>query len=603
MFNYKDAIKELNKHTELYDSGTPVLSDKEWDDLYFQVVEYEKTHTPDKDSPTQNIHSNTLNKVEHSTPMLSLKKTKDIEEVKKFFKNKDIIAMAKLDGLTCRLTYKNGKLFRAETRGNGRVGEDVTHNAMLIHSIPKSLPYDVVVEGEVICKYSDYTGSSNVRNYAAGSMRLKVAEQRNLSFIAFDLISSDKSYSLLSEKLYDLGRDFEVVPYRFDFDTEALREQCIDLPIDGLVYKINDIKEYESLGKTEHSPNAALAFKFYDELYETELLDIIWTQGKTGNLTPVAKFKPVIIDGTNVQRASMHNLDIVEKILHTPSVGQKVYVCKSNMIIPQIHHAGESTNEIIEIPTICPDCGSELRVDITGVKQLVCVNKHCPAKIKNKLMRFAGKQALDIEGISNSTIEKLINLGWLTCLSDYFKLYTHREEWLQLDGFSDISVDKILNNIPKEIELWKLIANCGLENISKQTAIKLVDYFKDYSSFRKAIDERFDFSQIHGISSGISNTLLNFDYSELDDVLNYVKEVQLNKKSAGIKVCLTGKMSKARKDIVKFLEEHNAEEVAINKADFLVCNEPSSSSKYKKAVQLGIEIITEEELYAKLNDK
>lgn len=596
MFDYKETIKKLNKHTELYDLGTPAISDKEWDDLYFQIVEYEKTHKADKDSPTQKIHSNALNKVQHSTPMLSLKKTKDIEEVKKFFKDKDIIAMAKLDGLTCRLTYKDGKLFRAETRGNGLIGEDVTHNAMMIDNIPKELSEDIVVEGEVICKYSDYKGSSNVRNYAAGSMRLKVAEQRNLSFIAFDLISSN-DFSLLSEKLYELGKNFEVVPHRFDFDTEALREQCADLPIDGLVYKVNDIEEYEDAGRTEHSPNAALAFKFYDELYETKLLDIVWTQGKTGNLTPVAKFEPVVIDGTVVQNASMHNYELVEKLLQKPSVGQTVYVYKSNMIIPQIHHAGAPTDEEIKLPEICPDCGTPLQIDIKGVKQLMCNNKKCPAKIKNKLVNFAGKQALDIESLSISTVDKLIQLGWLTCLSDYFKLYTHREEWLNLNGFSEISVDKILNNIPKEIELWKLIASCGLENISKQTAIQLVDYFKTYEAFRKAVDEKFDFCSLKNIGITTANTIANFDYSELDDVMNYIEVAQLNKKSASVKVCLTGKMSKSRKEIVKFLEEHNAEETAIQKADFLVCNEPSNSSKYKKAVELGKQIITEKELY------
>ena len=349
---YLKAIEKLNEHTKYYDAGTPIISDEEWDNLYFEISKYEEeTGFISENSPTSSISyqvTNKLEKVTHSHPMLSLSKTKSIEDLKSFSTDETIL-IAKMDGLTCSLTYKKGALTLAETRGNGIIGENITHNAMVIDSIPKRLDTfdDLIVDGEIICDYESFKEFSNdfknPRNFASGSIRLLDSEEcskRKLSFVAWDLINSE--FTTLEENLNYLDiLGFTTVPRKIfenDSDIELLKEECkfLDYPIDGLVLKINDIEKYKSLGSNDHHPLGGIAFKFYDELFATELEDIIWTQGITGNLTPVAKFKPVNIDGTIVQRASMHNLDVLENLLGEPYIGQKIWVRKSNCIIPQV---------------------------------------------------------------------------------------------------------------------------------------------------------------------------------------------------------------------------------------------------------------------------
>lgn len=369
---YLSAIKKLNKWTEAYDNGYPEVSDKEWDDLYFEVKEFEKNNTAAKDSPSQTISYqvvNSLKKVTHSHPMLSLDKTKDINNLKSFIGNHDYILMAKMDGLTCSLTYQNGQLILAETRGNGIVGEDITHNANVIPSIPKSIPAlakygEVVIDGEIICTYSNFESFSteykNPRNFAAGSIRLldsQECEKRKLTFVAWDVIKGLDA-KRLSEKLdfLNISTTFKIVPFLTNNNTEELEEdinylkrQCENFysyPIDGMVVKYNKIDEYNAAGRTDHHFKGGLAYKFYDETYETEVKDIEWTMGRTGVLTPVAVFDPVDIDGSTVVRASLHNVSVMREILgDKPFKGQKIKVIKSNMIIPQIVWAEKSTRD------------------------------------------------------------------------------------------------------------------------------------------------------------------------------------------------------------------------------------------------------------------
>lgn len=352
------AVRQLNEWTEAYDKGQPVVSDKEWDDLYFELKKAEEELgiiLPD--SPTQKVNYtivNELQKVKHEyQPMLSLDKTKDIEEIKSFIGNRDWIAMLKLDGLTCRLTYEGGKLVRAETRGNGYEGEDITHNARVIPSIPQKITYPktLVVDGEMVCTFDTFeqfkNEYANARNFAAGSIRLldsKECSNRGLTFIAWDIIKSEMSHHYLVEKLIFLSElGFNTVP----FDNEAAIENTVELlqniaqyhhlPIDGIVFKWDNIKEYEAAGRTDHHFRGGLAYKFYDEEYETELLDIEYTMGRTGVLTPVAIYKDVEIDGATCNRASLHNISIMRTLLgETPYIGQKIWIYRSNMIIPQI---------------------------------------------------------------------------------------------------------------------------------------------------------------------------------------------------------------------------------------------------------------------------
>lgn len=353
---YEQLIEKLNYYTKKYDEGNPEITDKEWDDLYFEAVQFEKeTGYVSEKSPSSTIQydvQTSLKKVTHNHPMLSLSKTKDINYLNSWITEPTIV-MLKMDGLTCSLTYKNGKLVQAETRGNGKVGEDITLNAMTLKSIPKTIPTKetVVVDGEVICTFSDFKyfedEFKNPRNFASGSIKLlntKEVSRRRLTFVAWDFISSNKN---LDEKLDDLKTlGFVIVPYEIvdihhiEEQQDRMKEKANDYPIDGLVYKINNKKSYDAKGTTEHSPIGGLAFKFSDEEYETRLIDIDWQVGKTGKITPIAVYEPVDYDGTILQRASMHNLTIMRELLGDhPHVGQKIWIIRANQVIPQIVRA------------------------------------------------------------------------------------------------------------------------------------------------------------------------------------------------------------------------------------------------------------------------
>ena len=360
---YNYAIEDLNKATVAYDKGQPIMTDKEWDDLYFAVSEYEYWNGALPESPTQKIHFETvseLKKVKHNHPMLSLNKTKDINEVEAFIGNHDYVIMPKMDGLTCSLYYENGKLVSAETRGNGIEGEDITHNAMVIPSIPKRINFkeSITIDGEIICTYDDFEEWSNVyknpRNFAAGSIRLldsKECKERNLKFIAWDAI--DLKRDTLHEKLefmIDLG--FLTVNTGFtefgklylDRIEESINQtktfaQYYGYPIDGVVFKYDNCKEYEAAGRTEHHFKGGLAYKFYDEEYETKLKNIVYNTSRNGILTPVAIVEPIEIDGTTIERCSLSNLSILEEKLGKPYIGQKVWITKRNQIIPYIERA------------------------------------------------------------------------------------------------------------------------------------------------------------------------------------------------------------------------------------------------------------------------
>ena len=445
------VTKELNDATVAYDAGHPIMTDIEWDEKYFWLKQAEDAcHYWCEDSPTQIIHFekvSKLEKVKHNHLMLSLDKTKDINAVKSFVGDKPWIAMAKMDGLTCSLKYEHGKLVGAETRGNGEVGENILHNAMVIDSIPKRLGMDIdlVVDGEIICTYQDFEsfkkaglrdadGYMNPRNFAAGSIRLldsKECVTRDLTFIAWDIITSSISnFKTLSQKLnWLVTRGFFPVPYYVNDENfsieEAINElkkdtQLLSYPIDGIVFKYNDCEYYQSLGATNHHFRGGLAYKFYDETYETTLKDIEWTMGRTGVLTPVAIFDPLDIEGSEVSRASLHNINTM-KALGIREKDCTISIFKANMIIPQVSGVVEEFyGEKIEIPSICPICGGATKVIIsdTGTEQLYCDNPNCQGKLINIIDHYCSKKGLDIKGLSKATLEKLIDWGWINKTSD-----------------------------------------------------------------------------------------------------------------------------------------------------------------------------------------
>ena len=631
-------VDKLNDYTKAYDEGHPLISDKEWDALYFTLKDEEDKHGfAFEDSPTKNISYkvvNELKKVKHSHLMLSLAKTKSIDDLDKMFGDKQVIAMEKLDGLTCSLTYEKGLLVRAETRGNGEIGEDITHNALVIKSIPKKLPIqaNLVIDGEVICTYENFkkfeNDYDNPRNFASGSIRLKdsaEASKRNLSFIAWDIIEGYSIAKTLSEKLEFLKRiGFSSAIYLLCGKEEDLSiSGAIDaikfltdcttdgatVPIDGIVFKFNDIDTYESYGRTSHHFKGGIAYKFYDECFPTSLKDIQWQMGRTGQLTPVAIFNPVRIYDTDVERASLHNINIMNTLY--PSVWHKgltLYVTKRNQIIPNVEQVEEGGNEkdVLLIPQDCPYCGSRL-TNNNGI--LYCNNPNCDEKFINKLDHFCSKKGLDIKGLSIATLDKLINKGWLNSIEDIFNLHTHRNEWIKEAGFGEKSVDNILNSIEKSktTTLEKFIMSLGIPMIGNTLSKEICKHISSYEEFRQLIDKKFDFTEWEMFGEEKSNSIISFDYTVADSIYKYftiVKEdneiLTTNTFISNKTFVITGKLIKFknRQELKKFIEQNNGKvsDSITKKTSYLINNDKTSTTKKNiDAQKLNVPIISEDE--------
>lgn len=640
-------IEYLNARTAEYDAGHPTISDQEWDNKYFELICLERdlgyTLT---NSPTIQISYdvvNQLEKVEHPYKLLSLEKTKEIEEVAKFLGTKEFLAMSKLDGLTCGLRYINGRLIGAATRGNGIIGENILHNARILPSIPNTIPYkgELFVGGEIICTYADFddfaSDYKNPRNFAAGSIRLLDSNEcakRKLTFVAWDVLTGLDDCKLLTERFTILKSfGFTVVPHVLstidhisDLPHTILSiSQAMSLPIDGVVFKFNDVEYGRSLGETAHHFKNAISYKFYDEVYATTLQNIEWTMGRTGALTPVAIFDTIDMDGSEVGRASLHNVSVMEEIFHgTPFKGQKIDVYKANMIIPQIYDAEDINNShhipnfipFIEIPEVCPICGGEVQVvNNDGVKVLMCLNSQCEGKLINRLDHFCGKKGLDIKGLSKATLEKLIDWGWINDISDIMVLINHRGEWIQKPGFGQKSVDKILDAIEdaKFTTLDAFISSLGIPLVGRSVSKELIKHISSYDEFRQKVEEKFDFSVYDGFADSKTSAILNFDFTEADKVFPYLYFTTIEEKSninnmtcADLKFVITGKLQqfKNRDAMKSIIEQHGGKVVdsVTKNTSYLINNDTeSTSSKNQTAKRLGIPIISEQEFLEKFN--
>lgn len=647
----RDLVDLLNYHTSLYDTGNPKISDEEWDSMYFELQNMEKeTGICYPDSPTQKINFNTvsqLNKVEHNHPMLSLDKTKDIDVVKQFLHGQSFVGMFKLDGLTLSLTYQDGNLVGAETRGNGTVGEDVFHNAQVIPTIPKTIPQKgrVVVDGEIIIFSSDFEKFSseykNPRNFAAGSIRLLSAQEcqkRNLTFVAWDLVEcpnmeelvlKEKNEMNFSDKLIILDHfGFFVVPFFEGDDLDKivnLLQEHINLtlfPIDGYVFKFNNIKYGESLGRTEHHFKNAIALKFYDEGYPTRLKYVTWGMGRSGVLTPIAVFQPIDIEGSMVERASLHNYSVMKETLGEYAyIGEPLKVIKSNMIIPQIIEAGPklsydtilsqgggTAGDQIEF---CPYCNSPITFkNNDGVVTVYCTNPKCEGRFINRLEHYAGKKGLDIKGISEATFEKLIDWGWISEIKDIYFLFNHRAEWIKKSGFGVASVDKILKSIEtsKTTTLEAFLSAIGIPLIGRTVAKELAKRFSTYAEFRDAVmDDTYHFFMIPGFGEEMNASLKNFDYNEADELVKFlnineafVEPVEINGVLSGKTIAITGKLTlfKNREELKNVIIQHGGKvsDSISNRTSFLINNDITSNSAKNKAAKVhNIPIITEAE--------
>ena len=641
----KGIIRILNEASEAYYRGEPIMDDSQFDARLRDLQQLEEeTGVIFVNSPTVNVGAKILPglpEVVHNHPMLSLEKCHSPEEVVKFANNKELVASVKLDGLTVSLLYENGTLVRGETRGDGTKGNDITEHIKRFLNVPlkinKSGTY--IVDGEAIITDEDFAEINkngefkNSRNLAAGTLSVldtSVVSQRRLRFFAWDVIEGGgNSLNDNLNEAKELG--FDVVPHWFNNATNALSPKNLQsnidyvfdyasdegLPCDGVVFKFDDIEYGKSLGATSHHLKNGIAYKREDDACRTELIDIEWSCGKSGQLTPVAIFKPIEIDGSVVSRASLHNISILEDL--NLCIGDTIETYKANKIIPQIKRniSAEQRQyiEAIEAPTIyipeyCPICGgrTEIRQDKDS-KVLVCTNDDCKGKLLGKLTHFVSKNAMNIDNLSSATLEKFIELGWLTKLIDIYYLDANREEMMKLDGFGEKSVRKILNAIEKSktTTLDRFIYALSIPDVGLSTAKTIASRFEDYRDFITRAPS-FDWEELDGIGVQTAAKINEFIQTHIDEIRELANELEFKEDEKPIRssilngkvFCITGNLEHfANRDEAKEKIEVAGGKVVNNvntKTDFLVCNGESNSSKYKKAMQLGVSIINEEKL-------
>ncbi|WP_304431136.1 NAD-dependent DNA ligase LigA [Romboutsia ilealis] len=652
----KELTQKLNQYRDsYYNDSVSEISDHEYDELFDELKQLEEeTNIVMANSPTHTVGyevKSKLEKVKHSHPMLSLDKTKSVDDLKKFAGDKNCLLMCKMDGLTVLLTYENGELIQAETRGNGEEGEIITHNARVFENIPAHIDYTghLEVEGEAIITYGDFEiinsklleneKYKNTRNLVSGSVRQldsNIAAQRHIKFITWkvpnieDKIKSDNSILFRLNYIKDLG--FDIVPFysytNCSSDKENINNMIISLqdrakylgyPIDGLVVTYDDISYGESLGTTGHHPKHSLAYKFYDDIYPTRLLDVEFTMGKTGVLTPTAVFEPVEIDGTMVERASLHNISIM-KSLGIVSKYQEIGVYKANMIIPQIEYAEKmdcvAVEEVIDIPTICPICGSKAEIiKDNDTEILICTNSACKGKLLGKLSHFVSKNAINIDGLSEQTLQKFINLGWLNSFRDIYYLSEYKKEMYKLDGFGKKSVDKLIESIEKSRNTTldrfiyglciPLIGRTASKEIAKSCANGNVGQFITIMS----LEGNQPFIGLDGFGKEMCNSIVHWwiynkqNFYELIEEFNFRESVNNGNVKQVLEdkiFVITGslKFYKNRDELVNVIER-NGGKVSGSvsaKTSYLINNDVASTSgKNKKAHDLGIPIISENE--------
>lgn len=645
--DYAILIKRLNEAADAYyNSGTPIMSDEEFD-YYMDILREFEEHSGIvfSNSPTQNVGASVLSSLKKvqitPKPMLSLEKCHSDVEVAEFANNQSMIAMVKLDGLSVRVKYNNGKLISANTRGNGVEGTDITEHIKQFQNIPLTIPYngEYIVDGEAIIKIHDFEEINknnefkNPRNAAAGALNVldtKMVKDRKLSFIVWDVIEGcSTDFNYLSDKLEEAHQyGFEIVPYKLEGDINTVNDVLIgynkEYPCDGVVWKYDNFIYGDSLGATGHHFKNAIAWKPEIEIVESRLKYIDWTLGRTGVLTPVAVFYPVELDGSTVERASLHNYSIMRKILGPCAYkGEPVKIFKANMIIPQILEAGPHYNygEVIAAGGVsahdeleyCPVCHGDVTIQTSadGVENYICLNPLCEGKLINRLDHYCGKKGLDIKGLSEATLEKLVNLGWLKNLKDIYSLENYRDEWIKQPGFGAKSVDKILAaiNESKNTSAEAFISAIGIPLIGKNVAKEICKHVSSYEEFRKLVDEKFDFSKWDTFGPEKCIAIRKYDFTEADKVAKYITFIQpeveeITNSLNGLTVVITGKLHnyKNRSALQKDIEKHGGKVSSSisGNTSYLINNDINSmSAKNVAAKAAGIPIISEQEFIEK----
>ena len=637
----KWLIEILNNASNAYYNSTPNMTDYEWDKLYDELKALEKeTKIIYPDSPTQNVGYKVLDEikeVKHNHLMLSLDKCHTEQELIDFAKDKNCILSVKADGLTTSLHYIDGQLIGAETRGNGVSGSDVLENVLNIKNVPHTIPYkdELIIDGETIIDWNTFNKINenlpagqdkykHPRNLVSGTITMldtNIAASRNMRFIAWRVIKglNEKSVFLGLKEAEKLG--FEIIPMwtytnkstdkgNLSAMLSDLQDKAneLDIPYDGAVMAYDDIEYGNSLGRTDKFFRHSISYKYEDELFETTLEDIEWNTSKTGLINPVAKFKETIIDGASVIRATLHNISYIENL--QLGIGDKIRIYKSNKIIPKVHDNLTRSNTW-ELPNKCPNCGGNVEVhNENGSKTLHCINDNCPAKLLGKLVHFCSKNAINIEGMSEATLQFLIDKGWIKSFQDIYKLDYHRENWKEYDGFGDKSVDKLLDAIEdsRNTTLDRFIYSLSIPQIGRSASKDIAKFFNNNYEEFKMYGTTINYTQIDGFGESMNNSLhkwLSENHIMMEEL---AKEFTFKKeKNNSSSVDLSGKTFvitgslihyKNRDELVSIIESMGGKVSGSvsTKTSYLINNDTkSSSSKNQKAKQLNIPIISEED--------
>ncbi|HCM92649.1 MAG TPA: DNA ligase (NAD(+)) LigA [Lachnospiraceae bacterium] len=643
----KELIEILNEASRAYYAeDREIMSNFEYDKLYDELVSLEEdTGTVLSSSPTVKIGYEAVDelpKEAHESPMLSLDKTKDREALREWLKDKEGLLSWKLDGLTIVLTYRDGSLFKAVTRGNGEIGEVITGNARTFVNLPHSIPYkgELILRGEAVISYTDFDRINetiedidarykNPRNLCSGSVRQlnnEVTAARSVRLYAFTLVKADGvdfKNSRREQMEFLKNQGFEVVEYhvvnesdileRIQYFADAVTKN--DIPSDGLVLTYDDIEYGRSLGRTAKFPRDAIAFKWQDEIRETKLLKIEWSPSRTGLINPVAIFEPVELEGTTVQRASVHNVSIVKDL--KLGTGDTITVYKANMIIPQIAENKTCSGRFDQddggmIPDKCPACGGKTEIrKINDTEALYCINPDCPAKKIKSFTLFVSRDAMNIDGLSENTLEKFIGEGYIHEYADIFRLSAHKDELCKLEGFGEKSYNNLISAIDSAriVLLPKLIYSLGIPNVGLSNArIICREFDYDLDKVRHAtIEELSGIDKVGGVIAGSFVDYFKDERhnKELDELINEltieVPELDSsNEAISGKTFVITGSLEhyenrNALKDFIESKGGKVSGSVSA-KTDYLINNDiTSNSSKNKKAKELGVKIITEDD--------
>ena len=639
----KELVDILNRAAKAYYAeDREIMSNHEYDALYDELTALEQdTGIVLANSPTVSVGYESVDELpkdQHEVPMLSLDKTKNREELREWLQGNPAILSWKLDGLTVVLTYQKGKLAKAVTRGNGEIGEVVTNNARTFKNIPLTIPHmgELVVRGEAVITYSDFERMNaeiedgemkykNPRNLCSGSVRQlnnEITAKRNVRFYAYSLIRAEEDFQNSQEEQFKFLRQqgFEVVEHYLVTEENILEtverfEKKIDgydIPSDGLVLSYEDIAYGQSLGRTAKFPRHSIAFKWADELRETTLKEIEWSASRTGLINPVAIFEPVELEGTTVSRASVHNISIVKSL--RLGIGDRITVYKANMIIPQIAE-NLTGSDTLEIPDICPVCGgrTEIRA-VNEVQSLYCTNENCAAKRIKSFTLFVSRDAMNIDGLSEATLEKLIDRGFVKEFADLFHLEQYREEIAQMEGFGEKSCQNLLDSIEqaRNTTLPRVIYGLGIANIGVANAKMLCRYL-DYDLERMQEADRETLSAIDGVGDVIASAFVDYmedkeNKARLERLMEelHVEIPQVEEGSqtlAGMNFVITGSLTHfgSRSDLKDIIEQKGGKVTGsvTGKTTCLVNNDiASASSKNKKAKELGVPILSEEDFLA-----